>query len=337
MKVIITGGLGFLGLRLGSRLLELGELTAGDGALSPIDALVLADTSLPSARAEWMDERVELVAGDVTDRERVFGLVDRDDLSVFHLASIVSAQAERDLDLALRVNLDGGRNVLDAVRARAGRQRVVVTSTYATFGGTLPEISGDTTKLLPQSSYGVTKAILELLVNDYSRRGHIDGRAARLPTVIIRPGAANAAASSVASAIFREPLAGRPYEVPVAPETRMAVGGVRTAIDGLIALHEADGARLGVDRAVSLPSLSASIEEMIEALNRVCAGRPLGSISWAPDPAIQAIVSSWPHLVDSTRAAGLGVPPSDSLDRIIRDTVADLSGGDRGSASLEAG
>ena len=324
MKVIVTGGLGFLGTGLARRLLELGELTAGDGGISPIDSLVLADASLPEGRADWMDDRVELVACDVTDRDLVCRLVDRDDVSLFHLASIVSAQAERDLDLALRVNIDGGRNVLDAVRARKGRQRVVVTSTYATFGGRLPEVCGDATKLLPQSSYGVTKAVLELLVNDYSRRGHIDGRVARLPTVIIRPGAANAAASSVASAVFREPLAGRPYDVPVTPETRMAVSGVRTVIEGLIALHEGDGVQLGVDRAVSFPSLSCSIREMIDALNRVCGDRALGPIGWRPDPAIQAMVSSWPHLVEARRAAELGVPRCDGLDTIVRDAAAEL-------------
>jgi len=213
MKVIITGGLGFLWQRLARRLLEVGDLNLGDGGSAPIDTLILADRVVPSSRSGWMDSRVELVACDVVDRDQLFALVDRDDVSVFHLAAIVSAEAERDLDLALRVNIDGGRNVLDAVRRRIGCQRVVVTSTYAVFGGDLPDVCGDDTKLTPQSTYGMTKAVLELLVADYSRRGLIDGRVARLPTVVVRPGAANAAASSVASAILREPLAGRPYRV----------------------------------------------------------------------------------------------------------------------------
>src|SRR5436190_9202587 len=138
MKVIITGGLGFLGQRLARRLLEVGELNLGDGGSAPIDTLILADRVVPSSRSGWMDSRVELVACDVVDRDQLFALVDRDDVSVFHLAAIVSAEAERDLDLALRVNIDGGRNVLDAVRRRIGCQRVVVTSTYAVFGGDLP-------------------------------------------------------------------------------------------------------------------------------------------------------------------------------------------------------
>jgi D-erythronate 2-dehydrogenase len=327
VKVIITGGLGFLGLRLGRRLLERGELTAGDGGVAPIDALLLADVALPAHRADWMDSRVELAACDIADREQFCRLVDRDDLSVFHLAAVVSAQAERDLDLALQVNIDGGRNVLDAVRLREGRQRVVVTSTYATFGGALPDVCRDDTRLTPQSTYGMTKAILELLVADYTRRGLIDGRVARLPTVIIRPGAANAAASSVASAVFREPLAGRPYEVPVAGDTRMAVTGARTAVEGLIALHEADGAQLGTDRTVCFPSLSCSIQEMIESLHRACGDRALGPISWSPDPVVQAIVSSWPHLVEAHRATAIGVPPPDELDRIVRDAADELAAG----------
>src|SRR5262249_56922017 len=187
-----------------------------------------------------------------------------------------------------RVNIDGGRNVLDAVRRRAGCRRVVVTSTYAVFGGELPEVCGDETKLTPQTTYGMTKAVLELLVADYSRRGLIDGRVARLPTVVVRPGAANAAASSVASAIFREPLLGRPYQVPVTEDTRMAVTGVRSAIEGLIALYEVSGVQLGTERSVCFPSAAVSIREMVECLHRVGKGRALGPVSWSVDPVVQA-------------------------------------------------
>jgi nucleoside-diphosphate-sugar epimerase len=274
-----------------------------------------------------MDSRVELVACDMTDREQVFDLVDRDDVGVFHLASVVSAEAERDLDLALRVNVDGGRNLLEALRRCEGRPRLVVTSTYAVFGGELPEVCGDDTRVTPQSTYGMTKAILELLVADYSRRGLIDGRVARLPTVVVRPGAANAAASSVASAIFREPLAGRPYEVPVTEDTRMALTGVRSAVEGLIALHELSGDRLGTDRTLCFPSTAASISEMVECLERVGAGRELGALDWKPDAAIQAIVSSWPHHVEAVRALALGIPPADELDLIVQDAAAALSSG----------
>jgi nucleoside-diphosphate-sugar epimerase len=325
MKVVITGGAGFLGLRLARRLLELGELRLGEDGPAAIDTLVLADREVPTTRAEWMDSRVELATCDVGDRNSLFGLIDRDEVSVFHLAAVVSAEAERDPELAWRVNVDGGRNVLDAVARRAGCPRLVVTSTYAVFGGNLPDVCGDDTKLTPQSTYGMTKAILELLVADYSRRGTIDGRVARLPTVIVRPGAANAAASSVASAIFREPLAGRPYQVPVTEDTRMAFTGARSAVEGLIALHELSGAQLGNDRTVCFPSRAASIREMVECLQRVGEGQPLGPISWTPDPVTQAIVSSWPNDVDAARAIAAGVPVPDELDRIVREAAETFS------------
>jgi nucleoside-diphosphate-sugar epimerase len=166
--------------------------------------------------------------------------------------------------------------------------------------------------------------VLELLINDYTRRGAIDGRVARLPIVIVRPGAANLAASSMASAIFREPLAGRDYAIPVAAETRVAVTGVRTVVEGLIELHEADSAAIGLDRAVSFPNAASTIGEMVDVLWRVAGDRPLGTLTWQPDPRVEAIVSTWPSLVDAAAALALGVPPTDSFERIIGDAMADV-------------
>jgi D-erythronate 2-dehydrogenase len=325
MRVVVTGGCGFLGLRLARRLLERGALNGGDGPRTVIDEIVLADIAAPAERPTWADARLSFSLGNIADPGWTAGLVDRDDVSVFHLASVVSAQAETDPELALRINVDGARSILDAARARAGLVRVVTTSTYATFGGELPAICTDQTKLTPQSTYGATKAILELLVNDFTRRGEIDGRIARLPTVIVRPGAANLAASSLASAIFREPLAGRDYEVPVAPETRVALTGVRSVIEGLIVLHEADGDALGLDRAVSFPSLPCTVGEMAETLHRVCGHRPLGRLSWKPEASIEAIVSTWPSVVDASRALALGVPPTDTLDEIVRAAAGEIA------------
>jgi D-erythronate 2-dehydrogenase len=324
MKVVITGGTGFLGLHLARRLLERPYLTLGDNETRQIDSIVLADAHQPPVRPGWMDERIELINLEITDRDAVFALIDRPDLSVFHLAAIVSAQAEADLDLALKVNIDAGLNVLNALRSRGGH-RVVVASSYAVFGGELPDVCDDRTKLTPESTYGMTKAVLELLVNDYTRRGLVDGRLARLPTVIIRPGAANAAASSVASAIFREPLNGVAYEVPVPLDTRIAIAGVNNVIEGLIALHEVKGAQLGSDRSVTFPSTSHSIGEMVESLKRVAGSRPLGPISVRPNQVIQAIVSSWPQQVDPSRAIGIGVPVPDNLDLIVRSYLAETA------------
>ena len=325
MKVVVTGGCGFLGTRLARRLLERGELTGPRGIPAPIDEIALADVEVPVERPSWADQRVSFWAGDVSDPDWTESLVDRDDISVFHLASIVSSHAETDLDLALRVNIDGARSILNAVRRRAGATRFVATSTFATFGGELPPVCTDLTKQTPQSTYGVTKVLLELLVNDYTRRGLIDGRTARLATVIIRPGTANLAASSVASAIFREPLGGRDYEAPVAPHTRMAVTGVRPVIEGLIALHEADAAVLQADRAMSFPSTHHTIREMVETLHRVASSRPLGAITWNPDPQIVALVSTWPTVVDASNALAIGVPPADPLERIVRDAAAEIA------------
>ena len=325
MKVVVTGGCGFLGMRLARKLLERGELTGPDGVATPIDEIALADVQVPAGRPSWADQRVSFWSGDVSDPAWTESLVDRDDISVFHLASIVSSHAETDLDLALHVNIDGARSILNAARRRAGATRFVTTSTFATFGGDLPGVCTDGTKQTPQSTYGVTKVLLELLVNDYTRRGLIDGRTARLATVIIRPGAANLAASSVASAIFREPLAGRDYEVPVAPETRMAVAGIRAVVEGLVALHEADPALLGADRAMSFPSTDHTIQEMADTLRRVAADRPLGAITWNPDPRIVALVSTWPAVVDASNALAIGVPPADPLERIVRDYAAEVA------------
>jgi nucleoside-diphosphate-sugar epimerase len=320
VKVVITGGTGFVGLALARRLLSAGALTGRSGAAEPIDELVLFDQAVP-AEPPAPDDRVKLVAGDVADRDTVLALVDRDDTSVFHLASVVSYGAEQDYDLALRVNLTGGLNVIEACRARAGTPRLVVASTYAAFGGALPDVVSDATKLTPQTTYGTTKVVLELLVNDASRKGFLDGRSARLPTVIVRPGAPNLAASSWMSAVFREPLAGVDYALPVALETRAAIGGVRDVVAGLVALHDVGAAALGHDRAVTFPSTPVTARELVECVRRVGAGRGLGAISVEPDPAIQRIVDGWPRGVDAARALALGVPPASGLDEIVRAYV----------------
>ncbi|RMD62983.1 MAG: NAD-dependent epimerase/dehydratase family protein [Alphaproteobacteria bacterium] len=325
MKVVITGGTGFIGRMLARRLVARGELTAPSGNLETIDEIVLFDAVAPAHSIDGLDDRVRIVTGDIADCDLVRSLIDRDDVSVFHLASVVSGGGERDFDLALKVNLTGALNVFGACRARSGRPRVVFASSLAVFGGAaMPRVVGDTTKQTPQTTYGATKAIGELLINDYTRKGFFDGRAARLPTIIIRPGRPNLAASSFASGVFREPLAGRTCLLPVSLSTRMPVLGYRTAVEGFIALHEADGAALGDDRAVNFPSLSVTVEEMIAALRRVAGNRPLGDITPAPDPAIEAIVATWPVETEWTRAAALGLPVDADVDGIVRAYIEDF-------------
>jgi len=327
MKVVITGGTGFIGLRLARALLARGSLTGPSGAAEPIDEMLLFDQLAPPERPEGLDERVEIRAGDISDRDTVFSLVDRDDVSVFHLASVVSGGGEKDFDLAMRVNLDGGRHVLEALRARSSLPRLVFASSIAVFGGSgMPAAVGDATKQTPQTSYGITKAICELLINDYARKGYLDGRAARLPTVIIRPGKPNAAASSFVSGVFREPLNGIDFVLPVKTDAVMPLLGYRAIVEGIVRLHELPGERLGDDRAVSLPSLTVSVANMVAALKRVAGARKLGAISVEPDPFIEAIVATWPVDTYHERAIELGLPKEASLDEIVAYYIEDYVG-----------
>ncbi len=323
MKILITGGTGFIGLRLARALLERGTASGPDGNQHEIDEMVLFDAVTPSARPDDLDDRVHIVEGDISDGATVRGLIDRDDISIFHLASVVSGGGEKDFDLAMRVNLDGGRHIFEGARARGGTPRVVFASSIAAFGGDdMPQSVGDDTKQNPQTTYGMTKSIGELMINDYTRKGFLDGRSARLPTVIIRPGKPNAAASSFVSAVFREPLNGEDYTLPVKPETIMPVLGYRAIVDGIVALHELPGDALGTDRAVSLPAHTVSVAEMIEAL-KAAADRPLGEISIEPDPFIEEIVATWPLDTHFERASKLGLPKEDSLEEIVSYYIAD--------------
>ncbi len=328
MKVVITGGTGFIGRMLARAILARGALTGPSGAPEAIDAITLFDAVAPPAPLEGMDDRVEIVIGDISERDLVAGLVDRDDVSVFHLASVVSGGGEKDFDLAIRVNLTGGLNVLEAVRARAGTPRLVYASSIAVFGGgVMPAVVGDATKQAPQTTYGVTKSIGELLINDYSRKGFLDGRAARLPTIVIRPGRPNAAASSFASGVFREPLNGETCALPVTLDTVMPLLGYRSAVAGFIALHEADAVALGDDRTINFPSHTATVEQMIAALRRVAGDRRLGEITVAPDPGIEAIVATWATETEFARATALGLPREDSVDQIVEAYIEDFLDG----------
>jgi D-erythronate 2-dehydrogenase len=326
MKVVITGGTGFLGRMLAQAILKRGKLTAPSGRQEPVDELVLFDATRPPNLPASL-ARAKLVLGDVSDRAEIDALIDRDDISVFHLASIVSAGAEQDFDLALKVNLDGGRHILEACRRRHSCPRLVFTSSVAVFGPPgMGDAVDDLTKETPQTTYGVTKSIGELLINDYTRKGFLDGRAARLPTIIVRPGRPNKAASSFASGVIREPLNGEPCRLPVTLDTIMPLHGYRSAIENLIRLHEVPGEAIGLDRAVGFPSLDLRVAEMIEGLKRVAGARKLGPIELAPDPEIQRIVSGWASRTRSAKAKSLGFVSDPDIDSIIRAFMEDFIG-----------
>ena len=327
MKIVITGGIGFIGLNLARAIIRRGTLTGPSGRQEEVGSILLFDQVIPDSLPTGLDGRVTMQAGDISDRDTVFGLVDRDDISVFHLASVVSGAGEKDFDLAMRVNLDGGRNIFEAARARTGMPRVVFASSVAVFGGAaMPKKVGDATKQTPQTTYGMTKTIGELMVNDYTRKGFFDGRSVRLPTIFIRPGKPNAAASSFCSGVFREPLNGEECVLPVRTDVQMALLGYRNAVKGFIGLHDADGEAIGDDRAVVLPCHTYTVAELIEGVKRVAAANNivLGPITVQPDPAIEAIVAGWATHSEASRAEILGLPNDESLDRVIQDYIDDF-------------
>ena len=320
MKVTITGGAGFLGRRLAAKLLERGTLAGPDGRARRIDEIVLVDIAPATG---FDDARIRPVSGDIADPSLVARVIDDATCSVFHLAAVVSGQAEANFDLGMRVNLDATRHLLDACRAVGHRPRLVFTSSVAVYGGPLPEVVLDSTALNPQSSYGAQKAIGELLVSDYSRKGFVDGRVLRLPTISVRPGRPNKAASSFASGIIREPLGGEEAVCPVAPETRLWLLSPRRAIENLIRGHELSADALGASRAVNMPGIAVSAREMVAALERVAGKDVVNRIRWARDPAIERIVGSWPGAWDTTRARALGFTGDADFDSIVRAYVDD--------------
>jgi nucleoside-diphosphate-sugar epimerase len=246
---------------------------------------------------------------------------------VFHLAAIVSANAEEDFDLGVRVNLEGTRNVLEACRALPQPARLVFASSVAVYGGDMPEVLDDGTILTPQTSYGAQKAIGELLLNDYSRKGFVDGRALRLPTVVVRPGKPNKAASTFASSIIREPLAGEEAICPVARDAAMYVLSPRRVVAALIRAFELPPAAFGMTRMLTLPGITVSIGEMVDALAAVAGERVARRVRWEPDPVIQKIVAGWPAAFDARRARAMGFEADPDFASIIRAHIEDELGG----------
>src|SRR5580704_17703348 len=316
MRIVITGGCGFLGRRVALKLLAEGC------PLGPVAELVLFDNA-PSALPLPDDKRLTVVTGDIADRATVARLIAPGSDAVFHLAAVVSGQAEADTDLGYRVNLDGTRVVLDACRALGTAPRVVFTSSLAVYGGALPASVGDDTALTPQTSYGSQKAIGELLVNDYSRKGFIDGRALRLPTVVVRPGRPNRAASTFASSIIREPLAVKDAVCPVSPDTVMALASPRRVVAGLVHALDLPGDAFGDNRSLQLPGFSVAVGDMVEAVRRLGGEAAHARIRWQPDPLVQQIVSGWPSALSAARARALGFTADPDIDTVVTACIED--------------
>jgi D-erythronate 2-dehydrogenase len=320
MRIVITGGAGFLGRKLASAILKRGRLTDASGATNDVREVVLFDVVAPPASD---DPRVRAIAGDLGDEALVSRVFSSDVSSVFHLAAIVSGEAEQNFDLGWRVNVDATRLWLEACRRLSSPPKFVFTSSAAVFGGRLPDVVPDDQQLTPQSSYGAQKAVGEMLVHDYTRKGFLDGRSLRLPTVTVRPGKPNKAASSFASGIVREPLNGVASVCPVPPETRMWLTSPRSVIANLIAGHEAPASAFAHTRAVNVPGISVAVGDMVAALRRVAGDEVAARVSWRVDPAIDRIVRTWPRDFDARLGRSLQMQTDPDFDSIVRQYMAD--------------
>ncbi|SFH28283.1 D-erythronate dehydrogenase [Modicisalibacter xianhensis] len=318
MHVLITGAAGFLGQRLTRTLLERGEVNG-----KVLTRLTLIDQVAPVPPSDDT-VRLDCRAMDITRPGALDSLLGERPEAIYHLAAVVSAAAEADLDLGMTVNFDATRSLLEGCRAAGlAETRLIMASSVAVYGGELPDTLDDMTALTPQSSYGTQKAMCELLINDYSRRGLVDGCVLRLPTIVVRPGKPNAAASSFASSILREPLNGEAAVCPVPTDLDLFVMSPGRVIDALLHAATLPGEALAPYRSVMLPGLTVSVAAMLEVLREVGGEEALARVSHEPDPRIEAIVASWPARFETRRAERLGFAGDRDFHEIVRTFIAE--------------
>jgi nucleoside-diphosphate-sugar epimerase len=329
MRVLVIGAAGMLGRKLVERL-------ASDAALGPerISELLLVDV-LPVGPVEAGEYEVETLVADIADRgvaeDLLSGLPD----VIFDLAAVVSGEAENDFEKGYRVNLDATRLLFDAARVagRGYRPRLVFSSSIAVFGPPFADVIGDEQATTPATSYGAQKAIAELLLGDYTRRGFIDGIGIRLPTICVRPGEPNLAASGFFSSIIREPLNGRAAVLPVPQDVRHWFASPRAAVRFLVHAASLDSGAIGAQRSLTMPGVSATVAMQIDALRRVAGDDAVSLIRSEPDEAIARIVAGWPRCFDARRARALGFRAEASFDEIVRVYLDDELGGVVGAAT----
>ena len=304
MNILITGGGGFIGSRLAAALSQK----------HPGSRIRLLDIAFPPG----LEGKFECITGNVHDEGLVARTMGTDTDSVFHLASVVSGGAELDFDGGYRVNLDGGRVLLEQARRQSKPPKYVFASSVAAFGGKLPDVLDDTTTPAPQTSYGTQKVINEYLIADYTRKGFIDGRSLRLPTIVVRPGKPNLAASSFASGIIREPLAGVASECPVPDTTGVWILSPRRVVEAFIHAHDLPSDAWPSTRVVNLPGITLTVREMIDAMGRVAGKEAVSRVAFKPDARIQAIVKTWPIRFRTERANAMGFKADSDFESIVR-------------------
>jgi nucleoside-diphosphate-sugar epimerase len=323
MHVLITGAVGMIGRKLRARLVA-------DGALNgqAIEKLTLIDVVAPQS-PEKFSGKIDAAAADIADPAAVRAAVAGRPDVIFHLAGVVSGEAELDFEKGMRVNLDGSRTLFEAVRAVGGgyRPRLVFTSSIAVFGAPFPPAISDEFHLTPLTSYGTQKAATELLLADYTRRGFLDGIGIRLPSIVVRPGRPNKAASGFFSSIIREPLNGEEAVLPVADSVLHWHASPRAAVGFLVHAAGLDAGKLGPRVNLTMPGVCCTVAEQIAALRRIAGDKVVSRIRREPDPLVARIVAGWPSRFDPARALALGFRAEGSFDDIIRVHIADELGG----------
>jgi len=321
VKVLITGGAGFIGTRLARAILARGELADGRGAGQRVEELVLFDRAAPAEPI--VDDRARYLSGDLTDPDSLAAALGDDTDTIFHLAAVVSGAAEADLGLGLSVNLDGTRALLDLAARSERRPKFLFASSLAVYGGPGATKVTDATIPTPMSSYGVQKLCCEYLIGDCDRRGLVDGRSMRFPTIAVRPGAPNAANSSFISSVIREPVAGEPTVCPVPDDEPIAVMSPDRLVAAILKVHDMPTETFGWPRSLLLPAVKVTVAEMLEALEALMGPEARRRVRFEPDEKILPMVRSWPAEVTSARAAGFGIETDADAMAFVSQYVAE--------------